>query len=65
MPSVNAESSYEKITFVMAPYYSQFDTPSTTAQLQAKVDDPKFDLSIPNVEIVTNTKTTITQNAGY
>jgi hypothetical protein len=26
----------------------------------------KFDLSpIPNVEIVTNTKTTITQNAGY
>jgi hypothetical protein len=42
MPSVNAESSYEKITFVMAPYYSQFDTPSTTAQLQAKVDDPNL-----------------------
>jgi hypothetical protein len=42
-----------------------FDTPPTTAQLQAKVDDPKFDLPIPNVEIVTNTKTTITQNAGY
>jgi hypothetical protein len=66
MPSVNAKAVMKNHFLVMAPYYNQFDTPSTTAQLQAKVDDPKFDLSpIPNVEIVTNTKTTITQNAGY
>jgi hypothetical protein len=66
MPTVNAKEVMKNHFLVMAPYYNQFDAPSTTAQLQAKVDDPKFDLSpIPNVEIVTNTKTTITQNAGY
>jgi hypothetical protein len=36
MPSVNAESSYEKITFVMAPYYSQFDTPSQLLNYKPK-----------------------------
>lgn len=66
MPSVNAKAVMKNHFLVMAPYYNQFDAPFTTAQLQAKVDDPKFDLSpIPNVEIVTNTKTKIPQNSGY
>ena len=66
LPTVNAKSVMKNHFLLMNTYYTQFNTPFTTAQLQAKVDDPKFDLSpIPNVEIVTNTKNPITQNAGY
>ncbi|MBE0390399.1 hypothetical protein HNQ02_000954 [Flavobacterium sp. 7E] len=66
MPSVNAKDVMKNHFLLMQPYYSQFDSPSTTSELQAKVDNPKFDLSpIPNVEIVTNTKNPITQNPGY
>lgn len=66
MPTVNAKAVMKSHFALMSTYYTQFNNPYTTAQLEAKVDDPKFDLSpIPNVEIVTNTKNPITQNTGY
>ncbi|MBC5840642.1 RagB/SusD family nutrient uptake outer membrane protein [Flavobacterium sp. F-380] len=66
LPTVNAKTVMKNHFTAMAVYYTQFDTPFTVPQLHAKVDSPKFDLSpIPNLEIVTNTKTPITQNSGY
>ncbi|MEZ7515268.1 RagB/SusD family nutrient uptake outer membrane protein [Flavobacterium frigidarium] len=66
LTTVNAKAIMSNHFAEMQPFYSQYDGAYTTAQLQAKVADPKFDLlPIPNVEIVTNTTNPITQNPGY
>ena len=66
LPTLDGKTIMKNHFSTMAAFYSQFNTPFTTPQLEAKVDSPKYDLSpIPNVEIVTNTKNTIPQNAGY
>jgi starch-binding outer membrane protein, SusD/RagB family len=66
MPTINAQAVMSKHFETMQPFYAQYDGAYTTAQLQAKTADPKFNLlPIPNVEIVTNTINPIPQNPGY
>jgi hypothetical protein len=66
MPSVVAKDVMNNHFALMSGYYNQYNDPFTTAQLQAKTNNPKFDLlPIPNVEIVTNTEIAIPNNPGY
>ncbi|SFE01072.1 RagB/SusD family nutrient uptake outer membrane protein [Flavobacterium phragmitis] len=66
MPTINAKAVMNNHFAVMQPFYAQYDGAYTTAQLQQKTADPKFDLlPIPNSEIVTNTINPIQQNPGY
>ncbi|WP_445731352.1 RagB/SusD family nutrient uptake outer membrane protein [Mariniflexile sp.] len=66
MTTITAKGVMDNHFLLMDPFYVQFAAPYTTAQLQAKTADPKFDLlPIPNVEIVTNTVQVIPNNPGY
>ena len=66
MTTINAKAVMDNHFLLMEPFYIQYAAPYTTAQLQAKTADPKFNLlPIPNVEIVTNTSQVIPNNPGY
>ena len=66
MTTINAKAVMDNHFLLMDPFYIQYAAPYTTAQLQAKTADPKFNLlPIPNVEIVTNTSQVIPNNPGY
>jgi hypothetical protein len=64
--TIKAKTVMDNHFSAMISFYSQYDNPFTLAQLQANTADPKFLLlPIPNIEIITNTKNRIPQNAGY
>ncbi|WP_418263222.1 RagB/SusD family nutrient uptake outer membrane protein [Flavobacterium faecale] len=66
MTTITAKGVMDNHFANMTAFYSMYDNPFSLTQLQAHTADPKFKLlPIPNIEIITNTKTPINQNEGY